>query len=83
MANMPPLTIRKPETLANRLDAMEQQVFETAEQTGEKSATTLRINGQTVSFTVTPSVRPGRFYSLFRVNGKRTAKGAVPANLLG
>lgn len=81
---MPPLTIRKPETLLNRLNTLETQVFEEAQsaQIGERVQRTLRINGAEVSFTVTPSVHRGQFYRLFRINGKRTAKGAVPQALL-
>lgn len=84
MANMPPLTIRKPETLLNRLNSLETQVFEEAQaaQIGERVQRTLRINGAEVSFTVTPSVHRGQFYRLFRINGKRIAKGVVPQVLL-
>lgn len=79
---MPPLTIRKPETLLARLEAMETQALDRAADTNEKTAVKVRINGFDVQSVVTPSVNPGRFYRLFYVNGKRTAKGAVPTNLL-
>lgn len=84
MTHMPPLTIRKPETLLNRLNSLETQVFEEAQsaQIGERVQRTLRINGSEVSFTVTPSVHRGQFYRLFRINGKRTAKNAVAGRLI-
>lgn len=84
MANMPPLTIRKPETLLNRLESLEAQVVQDAQsaQFGQRVERKLRINGAEVTFTVTPSVKAGRVYRLFRINGKRTAKEAVPQVLL-
>lgn len=81
---MPPLTIRKPETLLNRLASLEAQVMEEAQGAtfGERVQRTLRINGSEVSFTVTPTVHSGQIYRLFRINGKRVAKEAVPQALL-
>lgn len=82
MANLPPLTIRKPETLDRRLEAIEAAATEAAQQTAQTVESTVRINGRVVTYTVTPSVKPGRFYRLFRLDGKRTAKEAVPGILL-
>lgn len=79
---LPPLTIRKPETLAARLETIEIETAQQALAAGEKTVYTVRINGNTVEFAVTPAVRPGRLYKLFYVNGKRTAKEAVPGRLL-
>lgn len=72
---MPPLTIRKPETLFARLEKMEAEAAQQAAQTLQKAAVTVKINGNDVQSIVTPAVRPGRFYRLFYVNGKRVAKG--------
>ena len=79
---LPPLTIRKPETLAARLDAIENETLGTAAETAEKTQYTVRINGKRVDFTVTPAVVPGRFYKLFYVDGKRTARNAVSDRLM-
>lgn len=79
---LPPLTIRKPETLATRLDTIENETVETALGTNQKTTYTVRINGATVDCTVTPAVRPGRLYRLFYVDGKRFAKGDLPGRLL-
>lgn len=80
--NMPPLTIRKPETLAARIDKIEAEVFGLASDLNEKVGTVLRINGFLVEYTVTPSIRPGRFYRLFRANGRRIAKESLQSVLL-
>lgn len=79
---LPPLTIRKPETLTARLEAIENQTVQQVAETGEKTIYTVRINGSKVDFAVTPAVRPGRLYKLFYVDGKRTAKEAVFQRLL-
>lgn len=79
------LKIRKPETLATRLEAMEVRTLEKAQasHTTERVQTTLRINGSEVSFTVTPfKAQPGRYYRLFHIDGKRTPKECVPQRLL-
>lgn len=78
---MPPLTIRKPETLISRLDQMEIQAVEKALDTLEKSKVIAKINGNTVEAVATPTVRNGAYF-LFYLNGKRTAKAAVPQQLL-
>lgn len=78
---MPPLTIRKPETLLARLEKMESQAFTQASDTNEKSTVTLRINGSEVQSVVTPPSYPkGRFYRLFYVNGKRVSKSDLIDN---
>lgn len=79
---LPPLTIRKPETLTARLEAIENHTVQQVAETGEKTIYTVRINGSKVDFAVTPAVRPGRLYKLFYVDGKRTAKEAVFQRLL-
>lgn len=79
---LPPLTIRKPETLAARLEAIENETLQQASESQQKSKFTVRINGRVVDFTVTPSVAPGRFYQLFYVDGKRTARHAIEGRLL-
>ena len=43
---------------------------------------TIRINGKALTLTVTPSVKPGRVYTLFYLDGKRTAKATVADQLL-
>ena len=78
---LPPLTIRKPETLATRLASTEADTLAAAA-AGSKAETTVRINGQSLTVTVTPSVQPGRVYTLFYLDGKRTAKGVVANRLL-
>ena len=78
---LPPLTIRKPETMIARLASTEADTVAAAA-AGTKAETTVRINGQLLTVTVTPSVQPGRVYTLFYLDGKRTAKGAVPNRLL-
>lgn len=79
---LPPLTIRKPETLAARLEAIETETVQQVADTGEKAVYTVRINGSKVEFAVTPAIRPGRLYKLFYVDGKRIAKEAVSQRLL-
>jgi hypothetical protein len=79
---LPPLTIRKPETLAARLEAIESETLQRASQSQQKSKFTVRINGRVVDFTVTPSVSPGRFYQLFYVNGKRTPRHILQERLM-
>lgn len=78
------LNIRKPETLLARIGELEQEAIEEAKGAApqERIQKTLRINGSEVSFTVTPSIKPGRIYRLFHINGERTAKGDVPRKLL-
>jgi hypothetical protein len=79
------LTIRKPLALYSRLTDLENLTVREAQDTNarDRVQNTLRINGAEVSFTVTPMVaQPGRYYRLFRVNGKRTAKEEVPQKLL-
>jgi len=78
----PPLTIRKPETLATRLADTEADTVQQATATGTKTETAIRINGKALAITVTPSVKPGRVYTLYYLDGKRTAKGAVADRLL-
>ena len=78
----PPLTIRKPETLATRLATIEADTLAAAAAAGNKAETTIRINGKALAITVTPSVKPGRVYTLFYLDGKRTAKGVVADRLL-
>lgn len=78
---LPPLTIRKPETLVARLASTEADTVAAAA-AGTKAETTVRINGQVLTVTVTPSVQPGRVYTLFYLDGKRTAKGVVANRLL-
>jgi hypothetical protein len=78
----PPLTIRKPETLVARLDSTEASTVQQATTTGTKAETVIRINGKALTLTVTPSVKPGRIYTLFYIDGKRTAKGVVADRLL-
>lgn len=78
----PPLTIRRPETLLARLDSTEASTVQQATTTGTKAETTIRINGKALTLTVTPSVKPGRVYTLFYLDGKRTAKGAIADRLL-
>jgi hypothetical protein len=77
----PPLTIRKPETLATRLATIEADTVAAAA-AGAKAETVIRINGKALTLTVTPSVKPGRVYTLFYIDGKRTAKGVVADRLL-
>lgn len=80
---LPPLTIRKPETLAARLEAIETETVQKVAETRQKTIYSVRINGNAVEFAVTPAVgSQGRVYKLFYVNGKRTAKEAVPGRLL-
>lgn len=81
---MPPLNIRKPETLINRLDKMEAEVMKEAQNAAplERVERAVRINGALVTFTATATIRRGQFYRLFRVDGKRTAKEAVAQRLL-
>ena len=77
----PPLTIRKFDTLLARLDSTEASA-RTAAASGAKAETAIRINGKALAITVTPSVKPGRVYTLYYLDGKRTAKGAVADRLL-
>jgi hypothetical protein len=77
----PPLTIRKPETLATRLATIEADTVAAAA-AGNKAETAIRINGKALAITVTPSVKPGRVYTLYYLDGKRTAKGAVADRLM-
>lgn len=80
---MPPLTIRKEETLLARLEKMETQATQVAADTQQKAVVAIKINGADVRSIVTPPLhRKGRFYRLFYVNGKRAAKGALPDMLL-
>jgi hypothetical protein len=79
---LPPLTIRKPETLVARLDTIGNETAEVALETNQKATYTVRINGAVVDCAVTPAVRPGRLYRLFYVDGKRFAKEALPGRLL-
>jgi hypothetical protein len=80
---MPPLTIRKIDTLNTRLDNMEGQAMQAAANTQQKATVTIKINGAEVQSVVTPPThRKGRFYRLFYVNGKRVAKGDLAAQLL-
>ena len=72
--SMPPLTIRKPETLVNRLEKMEAEAVQQATETNQRATVTVRINGAEVQAAVTPAVNPGRLYRLFYVNGKRVAR---------
>jgi|694.fasta_scaffold62195_4 hypothetical protein len=78
----PPLTIRKFDTLIARLDSTEANTVQQATESGTKAETTIRINGKALAITVTPSVKPGRVYTLYYLDGKRTAKGAVADRLL-
>jgi hypothetical protein len=78
----PPLTIRKPETLATRLATIEADTVTAASVYNTKAETVIRINGKALTVTVTPSVQPGRVYTLFYLDGKRTAKGVVADRLL-
>jgi hypothetical protein len=78
---MPPLTIRKPETLLARLEKMEAQAFTQANNTNQKTAVSVRINGFNVQSVVTPpAYQKGRFYRMFYVNGKRVAKDNLIAD---
>lgn len=77
---MPPLTIRKPETLVARLEKMEAEATQQATSTNQKSAVTVKINGSEVQSVVTPAITPGRLYRLFYVNGKRVAKNYLIDN---
>jgi hypothetical protein len=81
---MPPLNIRKPQTLFNRLEKMEAEAMQEAQNAGilERVHRTARINGATVTFTVTPTVRRGQFYRYFRIDGKLTPKETVAQRLL-
>lgn len=76
--------IRKPETLLARIGELEQETLQEAKGAApqEKVQRSMRINGSEVSFTVTPSIKPGRIYRLFHIDGERTAKGDVPGKLL-
>lgn len=71
---MPPLTIRKPETLLNRLEKMEAEAAQQAIETNQRATVTVRINGFEVQAAVTPAINPGRLYRLFYINGKRIAR---------
>jgi hypothetical protein len=79
---MPPLTIRKFDTLIARLDSTEANTVQQATASGTKAETAIRINGKALTVTVTPSVKPNRVYTLYYIDGKRTAKGAVADRLL-
>jgi len=78
----PPLTIRKPETLLARLDSTEASTVQQATASGAKAETAIRINGKALTIAVTPSVKPGRVYTLYYLDGKRTAKDKVADRLL-
>lgn len=78
----PPLTIRKFDTLIARLDSTEADTVQQATTSGAKAETAIRINGKALAITVTPSVQPNRVYTLYYIDGKRTAKGAVADRLL-
>jgi hypothetical protein len=78
----PPLTIRKFDTLVTRLANTEANTLQQATASGAKAETAIRINGKALAITVTPSVQPNRVYTLYYIDGKRTAKGAVADRLL-
>lgn len=80
---MPPLTIRKIDTLNTRLDNMQDQATQVAVNTQQKAVVAIKINGADVQSVVTPpTYRKGRICRLFYVNGKRVAKGTIPGILL-
>lgn len=81
---IPSINVNHPEVLSSRLKGLESKVIRKALASGSEGRveSKLRINGAEVSFTVTPSVQPGRIYRLFRVNGKKVAKAQIPAKLL-
>lgn len=81
MANQPPLTIRKPETLRDRIAATETDTIKQAAG-GARAETRLIINGRIFECKVTPSVKPGRIYTLFYVDGRRTRKADVSEALM-
>jgi hypothetical protein len=80
--SLPPLTIRKPETLDERLIKIESETTKKATETNQKEEFTIKINGHQIEYVVTPSVNEGRFYRLFYCNGKRVSKVNLPKILL-
>lgn len=76
---MPPLTIRKPETLANRLAMIEQEGTDLAYAEG-KADLTYTINGQKVRFFA--EQKPQRMYRLFYVGNRKVSRASLEGRLL-
>ncbi len=76
-----PLTIKSPETLATRLEKMEQQAAQSTTPENNRVTVKNRINGKNVECRSTHTTRNGT-YVLFYVDDRRTARSNLPTTLL-
>lgn len=81
MANLPPLTIKSPDTLASHMKRLEDQATGATTLEDSRVSIPARINKRIVECRSTYTTKCG-FYVLFYVDGKRTSRANLP-NVLG
>lgn len=77
----PPLTIKNPDTLAERIRLMEEQAAQATTPDNQGKATA-RINGSVVECRSTATIKNGT-YVLFYVDDRRTSRTNLITRLLG
>lgn len=79
---MAPFNIKKPATLAARIEKIEGETLANATETGTRATTLVRINGYDLEYKVTPTVKKGVYRAWSFRGGEIIRRANLPGLLL-